>query len=387
MPTPCLDHRNIRHESQLVLRRRTSYREVRRRTQWLDRGRLRTERCASRGPALGCVSAVPQRLRLSNTQDPRRGHRCSTGDGVCEQQEEVELFIQPAAVSPGDCGSTAKRPLSELPPGWLAKRTSTRSRMKKQRTLRHSQAPLHPRQCSRRERRRRPCHRLQSCWRPCRERHIRLCLRPQWHRHPRPYHSQRPCAGARNVRIDRHAGRRRRGRAGGRVAFMRTRRVGYRQPTESRTTSHRHGAARNLQGAHRRHARACRPGYRRGHAERDRTRSRCRSRGARSRAPTSMRTSASAATGVGDQRWPGGGACCLTPARGVPLRDAHAVTGYVNPVCGAIVDPARALSSITMAGQTHYFCCQGCRTEFERDPQKYLEIGAHMREPARTTHE
>ena len=70
-----------------------------------------------------------------------------------------------------------------------------------------------------------------------------------------------------------------------------------------------------------------------------------------------------------------------------PVRDAHAVTGYVNPVCGAVVDPARALSSLTMAGQTHYFCCQGCRTEFERDPQKYLEIGAHMREPARTPHE
>jgi xanthine dehydrogenase accessory factor len=63
------------------------------------------------------------------------------------------------------------------------------------------------------------------------------------------------------------------------------------------------------------------------------------------------------------------------------------VTGYVNPVCGAVVDPARALSSLTMSGQTHYFCCQGCRTEFERDPEKYLEIGSHMREPARTTHE
>ena len=63
------------------------------------------------------------------------------------------------------------------------------------------------------------------------------------------------------------------------------------------------------------------------------------------------------------------------------------VTGYVNPVCGAVVDPARALSSLTMSGQTHYFCCEGCRTEFERDPEKYLEIGAHMREPARTTHE
>jgi xanthine dehydrogenase accessory factor len=66
--------------------------------------------------------------------------------------------------------------------------------------------------------------------------------------------------------------------------------------------------------------------------------------------------------------------------------ETQPVTGYVNPVCGAVVDPARALSSLTMSGQTHYFCCQGCRTEFERDPEKYLEIGSHMREPARTTH-
>jgi xanthine dehydrogenase accessory factor len=67
--------------------------------------------------------------------------------------------------------------------------------------------------------------------------------------------------------------------------------------------------------------------------------------------------------------------------------ETQPVTGYVNPVCGAVVDPARALSSLTMSGQTHYFCCQGCRTEFERDPQKYLEIGSHMRQPARTTQE
>jgi xanthine dehydrogenase accessory factor len=57
-------------------------------------------------------------------------------------------------------------------------------------------------------------------------------------------------------------------------------------------------------------------------------------------------------------------------------------TGYVNPVCGAVVDPARALSTLTLGGQTHYFCCQGCRVEFERDPEKYLAIAAHMRAPA-----
>jgi xanthine dehydrogenase accessory factor len=66
---------------------------------------------------------------------------------------------------------------------------------------------------------------------------------------------------------------------------------------------------------------------------------------------------------------------------------AQPITGYINPVCGAAVDPARAMSTITVGGQTHYFCCQACRTEFDRDPQKYLQIGAHMREPMRATRE
>ena len=60
-------------------------------------------------------------------------------------------------------------------------------------------------------------------------------------------------------------------------------------------------------------------------------------------------------------------------------------TGYVNPVCGAVIDPRRALSSVTVRDQTHYFCCLGCRTEFDRDPDKYLAIAAHMREPQRTS--
>jgi xanthine dehydrogenase accessory factor len=97
-------------------------------------------------------------------------------------------------------------------------------------------------------------------------------------------------------------------------------------------------------------------------------------------------THAGAAAGACASDAGGAGVRAGVPSRAAG-RDAHAVTGYVNPVCGALVDPARALSNLTMAGQTHYFCCQGCRTEFERDPQKYLEIGAHMREPARTTHE
>jgi xanthine dehydrogenase accessory factor len=53
-------------------------------------------------------------------------------------------------------------------------------------------------------------------------------------------------------------------------------------------------------------------------------------------------------------------------------------TGYVNPVCGAVIAPKDVISTLTVEGQTHYFCCQCCRIEFERDPNKYLEISARM---------
>ena len=78
----------------------------------------------------------------------------------------------------------------------------------------------------------------------------------------------------------------------------------------------------------------------------------------------------------------GSGKAPSASGKATPTADksTHA-TGYINPVCGAVVDPARALSTLTMGGQTHYFCCQGCRVEFERDPEKYLAIGAHMRAP------
>jgi xanthine dehydrogenase accessory factor len=74
-----------------------------------------------------------------------------------------------------------------------------------------------------------------------------------------------------------------------------------------------------------------------------------------------------------------------TAAAGSATTTAAHQVGYVNPVCGAVVDPATALSSLTRDGQTHYFCCTGCRVEFERDPDKYLRIaarmGQHGREP------
>src|SRR3954468_23261455 len=43
-----------------------------------------------------------------------------------------------------------------------------------------------------------------------------------------------------------------------------------------------------------------------------------------------------------------------------------------DPVCGMTVDSATAKHKAEHRGATYYFCCNGCRTKFEADPQKYL---------------
>ena len=44
-----------------------------------------------------------------------------------------------------------------------------------------------------------------------------------------------------------------------------------------------------------------------------------------------------------------------------------------DPVCGMNVDAAKPAATATHAGMTYYFCCQGCATKFNADPQRYLE--------------
>ncbi len=44
-----------------------------------------------------------------------------------------------------------------------------------------------------------------------------------------------------------------------------------------------------------------------------------------------------------------------------------------DPVCGMRVDPKTAAASTVYAGETYYFCSQGCKAGFEKDPEKYLE--------------
>lgn len=44
-------------------------------------------------------------------------------------------------------------------------------------------------------------------------------------------------------------------------------------------------------------------------------------------------------------------------------------------VCGMEINPETAKSKIDYKGQVYYFCAEQCKTEFERNPQKYLKKG------------
>ena len=49
-----------------------------------------------------------------------------------------------------------------------------------------------------------------------------------------------------------------------------------------------------------------------------------------------------------------------------------ASSSTVDPVCGMAVDPTTSTISHEHAGTTYYFCCDGCRTKFQADPERYL---------------
>jgi P-type Cu+ transporter len=44
-----------------------------------------------------------------------------------------------------------------------------------------------------------------------------------------------------------------------------------------------------------------------------------------------------------------------------------------DPVCGMSVNPETSKHRFAHNGTTYHFCCNGCRTKFEADPQKYLD--------------
>lgn len=56
---------------------------------------------------------------------------------------------------------------------------------------------------------------------------------------------------------------------------------------------------------------------------------------------------------------------------------APAIAGrYVNPVCGMSIDIATAKHVVEYGGERVYFCCDCCKVEFERAPERYLSAAA-----------
>jgi YHS domain-containing protein len=54
-------------------------------------------------------------------------------------------------------------------------------------------------------------------------------------------------------------------------------------------------------------------------------------------------------------------------------------TGYpggamkvVDPVCKMEIDSEKAVATSEYKGQTIYFCAQGCKIAFDKNPEKYL---------------
>jgi YHS domain-containing protein len=43
-----------------------------------------------------------------------------------------------------------------------------------------------------------------------------------------------------------------------------------------------------------------------------------------------------------------------------------------DPVCGMDVNPETAAGKSDYQGQTYYFCSNGCKKAFDREPQKYI---------------
>jgi len=54
----------------------------------------------------------------------------------------------------------------------------------------------------------------------------------------------------------------------------------------------------------------------------------------------------------------------------------------LDPVCGMTVDPATSKHHFDYRGETFHFCCNGCRTKFAADPEKYLDKSKAQTPPA-----
>jgi YHS domain-containing protein len=45
----------------------------------------------------------------------------------------------------------------------------------------------------------------------------------------------------------------------------------------------------------------------------------------------------------------------------------------IDPVCGMEVDEKSAKWTSEYKGRTYYFCAPGCKSDFDKEPEKYME--------------
>jgi len=45
----------------------------------------------------------------------------------------------------------------------------------------------------------------------------------------------------------------------------------------------------------------------------------------------------------------------------------------IDPVCKMEVDPATAPAKTEYKGKIYYFCAPGCKVEFEKNPERYVQ--------------
>jgi xanthine dehydrogenase accessory factor len=56
----------------------------------------------------------------------------------------------------------------------------------------------------------------------------------------------------------------------------------------------------------------------------------------------------------------------------VTVLEAPAVVFATDPVCGMTVDPLTSQHKAIYRDQAYWFCCSGCQSNFEKEPERYL---------------
>ena len=56
------------------------------------------------------------------------------------------------------------------------------------------------------------------------------------------------------------------------------------------------------------------------------------------------------------------------------VQQVEAKGRFINPVCGMAVSTTNPMHIEQYEGVSYYFCCDGCRTTFQKDPAKYAAI-------------